>query len=200
MKHICQRICVFIKKFVFWAFIIVIIGVPLYFLFKQKENDLIAWMTYYLAIITGGVIWWQGKQLKRQLELQTLTELYKEWNNEEMSDARKKYFTDEADLDATENVIEFLEKIASYYNKKVLTRDLIWDTIGWYIQRYHFYSKNKIIMIREKWNNDNTLYRDLENLGQDLINMEAQIRHTSVAEIENELTSQKEKFKISESK
>jgi hypothetical protein len=56
---------------------------------ERKASDwLTAFMTFYLAIATivlaiitaatAMVIWLQGQQLKRQLELQVITELYKE--------------------------------------------------------------------------------------------------------------------------
>lgn len=197
MNTICGKIYKFIKILVKCLIFLVVAGIPFYLLFVYKA-DATAWITYYLALVTGGIIWWQGGLLKRQLELQTITDLYKEWN-EKLVEARKNYWKKEDDLDAIEEVLEYLEKIASYYRQGVLSRDLIWDTFSWYILRYYFYSKDKISKIQKRWGNDKTLYTDLECLYRDLIEMEAHKRKISENEIENQFSVQKDKFKSSES-
>ena len=157
---------------------------------KNASDWLTAFITFYLAIATillaittAIVIWWQGQQLKRQLELQVITELYNEWNKDKMCKARctlcsilppDGVITNfEGDiLNKVENVIEFLERIASYYNNEVLTRDLVWDTFSFYIMRYYFYTHKAIKAIEKKWGDDKTLYCDLNALSEDLMKLE----------------------------
>jgi hypothetical protein len=178
---------------------------PTFFLiWKSCSSDwLTGVMTAYLACLTGYVIYWQGQTLKKQLELQVVTELFKEWNSQEMQTVRKSFdrdaTTDEA-LNQTETILEYLERIASYYKNHVLSRDLIWDTIGWYLMRYYHYNVANIGKIRDKWN-DPTLYSDLEALYPKLVEIEITKRKhqylTSKA-FEKELDDHYQKFIQSE--
>lgn len=163
--------------------------------------DATAWMTWLLVLVTGGVIWWQGQQLRKQLELQTLTDLFKEWEN--MKEIRSEIWSvsnpdtvDEKELDKVEGVLEYLEKIGSYYKNKVLSLDLIWDTaFGWYILRYYYYYQKAIPRIREKWGDDNTLYTDIEDLYKDLSKRETQRRGINECKLNESLNLGKDKFK-----
>lgn len=180
---------------------------------------LTAYITFYLAIATiilaittAFVIIWQGQQLKIQLELQVMTTLYTEWN--EMSKERCKLCSiipsilqiedeivtiNDNTLDIVEDVIEFLEKIASYYQNCVLTRTLIWDTFGFYIMRYYFYTRCAINSIRKKWSNDKTLYKDLDKLYIVLMEEEVRLRKKkNKKEIEDCFIEELEKFIKSE--
>jgi branched-subunit amino acid transport protein len=165
--------------------------------------------TIFLAITTAFVIWWQGRQLKKQLELQIITELYKEWNEDRMFRARCalckilpsdgvicKY--EDNTLDKVESVIEFLERIASYYMNGVLTRSLVWDTFSFYIMRYYFYTHNAIKEIEKKWGDDKTLYCDLNNLYKALMKLEVKRRVKTKEEIEHCFKEETEKFRKAE--
>ncbi len=192
MKNICQKVCRAIIKLLFRSIFIAVIGVPPFLLFKYPFNDATAWATYYLALITGGVIWWQGRLLKKQLELQTITDLDKEWSSCKMREIRANSFNENPDdLDKIELVLEFLEKIASYRNKSILQQKTLWDYFGWHIIRYYYYNQENIIKIRRKWSNDETLYCELQKLYPELIRQEAK-------EIENHLKEQKDNFIKSE--
>ncbi len=205
---------IFIIAFIFCAFTFLTLGILLSGL---KSSDwLTAYLTFYLgiatvilALTTAVVIIWQGQQLKKQLELQVITELYKEWNGEELFDARCNLcqilnsggviteFGGET-LEKVENVLEFLERIASYYENEVLSRKLVWDTFGFYIMRYYFYTQNAIKEIHIKWSNDETLYRDLANLYKDLMDYECKERNKSRDELERTFINEINKFKKSE--
>lgn len=205
---------ILISALIFFAFSAFSFGI---LLSGRRASDwLTAFMTFYLAIativlaiITAIVIVWQGQQLKRQLELQVITELYKEWNDEEMFKARCTLCSIlpsdgvisnfEGDtLDKVENVIEFLERIASYYMNGVLTRGLVWDTFSFYIMRYCFYTKNAIKEIEKKWGDDETLYRDLKYLYKDLMKEEENQRGRKEEEIKKCFISEIDKFKKAE--
>jgi hypothetical protein len=178
---------------------------------------LTAFMTFYLAmttvalaITTALVIIWQGQQLKKQLELQVTTDLYREWNSGPMFKNRRELcsllssggtVTDKSNpaLDKVEGVIEFFERIASYYMNGVLTRGLIWDTFSFYIMRYYFYTHDVISNIEQRWGDDRTLYSDLTNLYNDLIEEESIRRGISKDIIEQGFKIQTERFKKSES-
>jgi hypothetical protein len=164
-----------------------------HFIAERRPDDwLTAFFTFYLAIITvsgaiitASVILWQGQQLKKQLELQVeqgyqlkkqlemevLIDLFKEWNSDKMRKIRSDYFIEaitDKDLDKKEDVLEYLEKMASYYRRKMIDKELIWDTIGWYVLRYYYYNRDAIEKIRKRWRNDKTLYQDLEDLYDEL--------------------------------
>ena len=172
-----------------------------------------AWTTLFLTVVTAAVIGWQGIQLQRQLELQTLTELYKEWNDEDMMKARCELSSiisvadDRSgiiDCNNTDNLIkvecvmEFLEKLASYYKNRVLSKKLLWDTIGWYVMRYTYYTGEAIEKIREKWGHDRTLYRDLDYLYTDLKRMELRKRQEKEVDLEQKFRNEIPLFKEAE--
>lgn len=194
--------CRSMTKYLKIAVILSAILAPIYYLFFHcKPQDwLTALMTYYLAVMTAAVIWWQGRQLKMQLELQVLTELYKEWNSTEMKISRDKSFDDNSDLDTKEHILEFFERIASYYLRGVLSDKLIWDTIGWYVLRYYFYyhEANIIDKIRSKWGDDETLYWDLGELYNDIVKMDIHFRKIPMEQIEKKLLAEKKEFISSE--
>jgi len=211
---------IFSVIFLIFAIFLLIYGYS-HFVVHAKSSDwavymtwLAAFMTFLMAVITATVILWQGQQIKRQLEMQVLIDLFREWNSVEMMEVRCKSFNegkplaewDNNDFDNTEKLLEFLEKIASYYVRKVLTKELIWDTIGWYIIKYYynFYineyiykdeKTNIITKIREKWNNDNTLYWDLDRLYPVLFKMEINNRGISEEDLNNELQRYNNKFR-----
>lgn len=166
----------------------------------------IGFFTFYLAIITSAIIYWQGWRLKRQLELQVITDLYKEWNSEKIRKRRSSLciiissdgtITDESNeaLDKVEGVLEFLERIASYKMNGVLSTGLIWDTLGFYIMRYYFYTHNIIDKIIRRWSNDDTLYYDLTKLYKKLIKIESRRRWLSKDKIEDGFKNEIEIFK-----
>jgi hypothetical protein len=182
---------VIVPKLLIAAFIV---GVPSYLLvIKSCSSDwLTAAMTAYLTIVTGGVIFWQGQQLKKQLELQVLIELFKEWNSAEMRKRRAAYdknINTEDELNKLEIILEYLERIGSYYKNKVLSKNLIWDTIGWFIMRYYFYNTDNISKIQAKWEDD-TLYCDLKELYCHLLDMELCIRKIDEDKFNAELNKQ----------
>jgi len=181
-------------------------------------NELTAIATVLLALfglITFIVIGWQGHLLRRQLELQTLTGLYTEWNSKEMLEKRVYSFvsdkpTDE-ELEQVEAVLESLEKLASFYRHGVLTRKLIWDTFGWYVLRYYFYNsgeerfpdepgKGNIEQIRAKWDHDDTLYCDLKILYDKLLMMECRRRRRTKEAVRESLRKEHNKFIKAEQK
>jgi hypothetical protein len=101
-------------------------------------------------------------------------------------------------LDKVENVLEFLERIASYYMNEVLTKCLVWDTFSFYIMRYYFYTHKAIKAIEIKWGDDKTLYCDLNNLYKDLMKEEEKQRGRREEEITNCFISEIDNFKKAE--
>lgn len=155
--------------------------------------------TLLVGLITVGVIWWQGSLIKKQMQLNALIDLEKEWNSQEMCMARSKAFTDSPDTDDLEIVLEFLEKFAYFQKVKVLDRDLVWDsTLGWYAFRYYYYNEEKIPKIRNKWRDD--LYVNLENLYTSYQDIEAKEKNKEVEKIKQDLNATKNDFLESEKK
>lgn len=213
MKNLSKQIAEFMKLVLVLALIVLIAVLSFIILDTlHLKMDGTTWMTFVLAVGTVGVIWWQGRQLQKQLELQTITELYKEWNGDEMRKARHElclllsFDREIYDLDRVEDVLEFLERIASFYKDKVLSKELIWATIGWYIMRYFYYARelSTITGIRKKWSGDKTLYKEIERLYKDLLDMELCLRREegepikNEKEIEQQFKIELEKFKESE--
>src|SRR5258708_18359324 len=94
------------------------------------------------GLLTGAVVWWQGYLITKQMVLNAVTDLYKEWNSEEMLEKRRLAWSNgNPNPHTIEDVLEFLEKVSSLEKKRFITRQLIWDTFGWYIGRYYFYCK-----------------------------------------------------------
>jgi hypothetical protein len=167
-------------------------------------------VTLFIGLVTGGVIWWQGHLIKKQMELSTIVDLYKEWNSEAMLRSRRAVWLNaEPNPDTIEEVLEFLEKVSTLEEMGFISRVLVWDTFGWYVSRYYFYCKDLIPRLRRKWtdpNTDFTLYRDLERFYEKLVKMElaerncngAIVTKLTKAELELELETTKRKFIISE--
>jgi hypothetical protein len=130
----------------------------------------------FIGLLTGGIIWWQGYLIRRQMELQTAVGLYAEWNSKEMLQTRSAaWLDDKPDPDTIEAVLEFLEKVSTFEKEGFISLTLIWDTFGWYLWRYYFYCKDVIMEKRRDWTPaapDPTLYQDLQELYPKLLRME----------------------------
>ncbi|HXM33927.1 MAG TPA: hypothetical protein VN920_01950 [Pyrinomonadaceae bacterium] len=79
------------------------------------------------------------------------------------------------------------------------------DTLGWYLWRYYYYSKEVITELRDDWTHstDPTLYGDLQNLWDKLLEYEIGERNKKKGtgerrvgreELEQELIDKKERF------
>ena len=117
----------------------------------------------FAGLLTGGIIWWQGHLIRRQMELDTTVGLYDEWNSKEMLQKRRgAWLPDKPNPETVEHVLEFLEKISTFEKGRFISRGSIWDTFGWYLWRYYFYSKDVIAEMRREWTPkapDRTLYK-----------------------------------------
>ena len=166
----------------------------------------------FAGLLTGAIIWWQGKLLNRQLAYGTVLDLYKEWSSETMLGTRRNAWNLEKEVPnpgSIEDVLEFLEKVSTLERDKYITRNLIWDTFGWYIGRYYFYCKNVIEDLRVKWTPkyDPTLYQDLEAFYPILLKLDVDARNgkrksgsgmISTADIEEEYRQTRKMFITSE--
>jgi len=130
----------------------------------------------FAGLLTGAIIWWQGHLIRRQMQLETTVDLYKEWNSGEMRQKRHaSWLDDKPNPDAIEDVLEFLEKVSTFEKERFISLGLVWDTFGWYLWRYYFYCRDVIMQKRFDWapaQPDPTLYRDLEELYPRLTPME----------------------------
>jgi hypothetical protein len=117
------------------------------------------------ALLTFFAIWIQARLLKKQLQVQALIDLAKEWESGRLQGLRSRWGHDERDLVALEPVLEFLEEFAGFLKRKVLNRDLLWDTtIGWHASRYYFYNhyNDNFTKLRDQWI-DPTLFQNLRD-------------------------------------
>jgi hypothetical protein len=139
--------------------------------------------TLFAGLLAAAIVWWQGHLIKGQMQLQAIIELEKEWNCDEMLTKRKNAWASNGkpDKEHIEGVLEFLEKVSTLEKRGVISDDLIWDTFGWYLWRYYYYSRDVIAQIRDDWSNstDGTLYSDLERLWHKLRKREIAERNKS---------------------
>src|SRR5215472_2058200 len=107
-----------------------------------SQSDRVA---LFVGLFGGAVVWWQGYLITTQMILGTVVDLYKEWNSEHMLEKRSDAWTnEEPNPETIEGVLEFMEKVSTLQRNRFVTQRLIWDTFGWYLGRYYFYSKNII--------------------------------------------------------
>lgn len=139
--------------------------------------------------------YYQARLLKKQIQLQAIVDLDREWRSKEMQLKRSLCWTEAGhpNQDNVEDVLEFLEKISSFEQRQVIPTRLVWDTLGWYVVRYHRYCRNEIEILRDEWTHthDLTLYQDLEKLSMRLVREEAKTREISEDQVRNELDDPK---------
>ena len=100
-----------------------------------------------------------------------------------------------------ENVLEFLEKVSTFERRGAVSAKLIWDTFGWYLWRYYYYSAEIIAELRKEWTSkksDQTLYQDLEALYGKMLKQECERRSITERDAKDELDTTREKFVASE--
>ncbi len=168
--------------------------------------------TFFAGLLAGAIVWWQGHLIRQQMQLQAIIELDKEWNSKEMLANRNAAWTDknEPEKDSIEDALEFLEKVSTFEKHGVISADLIWETFGWYLWRYFYYSSSVIEDLRKEWTpaaRDLTLYEDLEGLYRKLLIREVKRRNRkngnrrpllTQQDVISELDTTKEKFIRSE--
>jgi hypothetical protein len=161
------------------------------------------------ALVAAVAVFYQARLLRKQIQLQGLLDLDKEWNSRDMIEKRATAWTEtsEPNLDEIEGVLEFLEKVSSLEERGVLDAKLIWDlAVGWYLIRYSYYCRDAIKELRRKWTaprEDPTLYQDLEKLSTKLVRSEVKRRSTrrervTVEVVYQELEATKKEFIQSE--
>jgi hypothetical protein len=161
-----------------------------------KTDEII---TLFSGLLTGGVVWWQGHLLARQLAYGTVLELCKEWNSNEMIEKRSAAWIvakEGPNPETIEEVLEFLEKVSTLERDRYISRRFIWDTFGWYVGRYFYYCREEIQNLRTYWTGkeDRTLYCDLERFYARLIEFEAGERNLEPKAIEEEYYNTRGKF------
>jgi hypothetical protein len=166
--------------------------------------------TLFVGLVASAVVGLQAYLIKRQVLFGTTVELYREWTSEEMLRKRKAAWSGgEPNPDAIEDVLEFLEKVATFEKERFISRGLIWDTFGWYMSRYYFYCQDVIRDRRSCWapdHPDNTLYQDVQELYPKLLRIElaerdckrGKDRKLTEKDVEKELGATKAKFIKSE--
>lgn len=147
-------------------------------LWGLSRTDLV---TLFVGLVAAGVVWWQGHLIKQQMQLDAVLDLDREWNSKQMLENRSAAWNDknEPELDTIEGVLEFLEKVSTFARRRIVSADFIWDTFGWYVWRYYFYSR-KAIRKRRAYHTDTfdpTLYADLQRLCTTLIEKEIEARN-----------------------
>lgn len=125
--------------------------------------------TLLVGFIAADVVVWQGTLIKRQLAFSTYLELDKEWNSNEMINARQAVHapgSKEWDHSRLEGILEFFEKLASMFGISGDMPFIYESTLGWYAAQYFLFARehNQIEYLRELWQDQDHLYQDLEDL------------------------------------
>lgn len=168
--------------------------------------------TLFAGLLAAAIVWWQGYLIQQQMQLQAVIDLDREWNSKEMLENRKSAWTNQHEVDKNniDRVLEFLEKVSTLEKNGVISADLVWDTFGWYIWRYHRYCSSAIDELRRDWTPkapDPTLYKDLQDLCKKLTKQEVDNRNANIGkggtvlslqDMMNELDMTKKKFIDSE--
>lgn len=149
--------------------------------------------TLFAGGLAAGIVWWQGHLIKKQMELQAIIDLDKEWNSTEMLKKRKEAWNEQNQTEKyrIEGALEFLEKVSTFEKRGVISADLIWETFGWYLWRYYYYAAEAIKELRAEWTPkapDLTLYENLEALWGEMLKGEIDNRNKKRPEGQPALT------------
>jgi hypothetical protein len=123
--------------------------------------------TLLIGFMAGDMVVWQGYLIKKQLAFSTYLELDREWNSQEMIEARKTVHapgSEEWNLSRLEAILEFFEKLASMFKLSGDMPFIYQSTLGWYAAQYFLFADNhgQIKYLRQLWDAD--VYQDLEDL------------------------------------
>jgi hypothetical protein len=124
--------------------------------------------TLLVGLMAADVVVWQGYLIKQQIAFSTYLDLDKEWNSEEMVEARQSVHepgTDKWDHSRLEGILEFFEKLASMFKLSGDMTFIYESTLGWYAARYFLFAREhgQIKYLRALWK-DPRLYNDQEDL------------------------------------
>lgn len=122
--------------------------------------------TLVVGLIAADVVVWQGYLIKRQLAFSTYLDLDKEWNSDEMIEARKNVHaldSEEWDHSRLEAILEFFEKVASMFKLSGDMPFVYQSTLGWYAVQYFLFAREhgQIEYLRKLWQDH--LYQDIED-------------------------------------
>jgi len=135
-------------------------------LITSSSSDAATLATLFAGALAADVVVWQGYLIKRQLAFSTYLDLDKEWNSQEMIEARQRVHTpdsDEWDYSRLETILEFLEKLSLMFRVSGDMRLLYRTTLGWYASRYFLFARHhgQIDHLRELWSE--RVYGDIED-------------------------------------
>jgi hypothetical protein len=164
----------------------------------ERWNAATTYATLLVGFVATGVVIWQGYLIKRQLAFSTYLELDKEWNSEEMIDARQVVHapgTEEWDHSRLEGILEFFEKLASMFLLSADMPFIYQSTLGWYAVRYFLFARHhgQITYLRRLWKDD-LLYADLQALYRFYIRREVYRGKKSQSDWEKDILTTEDKF------
>lgn len=136
-------------------------------IYRRSWEAATTYATLFVGLIAADVVVWQGYLIKRQLAFSTYLDLDKEWNSNEMIEARQTVHepgSEEWDHSRLEGILEFFEKLASMFALSGELPFVYQSTLGWYAARYFLFAREhgQIKYICDLWQDH--LYQDLEHL------------------------------------
>jgi hypothetical protein len=141
-------------------------GLLIKFAYCHSWEAATVFATLFVGVLAADVVIWQGYLIKRQLAFSTYLDLDKEWNEEEMIDARKTVHapgSEEWDDSRLEAILEFFEKVGTLFKTSGDTQLFYGSTLGWYAAHYFLFAREhgQIAHLRELW--QDKLYEDVES-------------------------------------
>jgi hypothetical protein len=142
------------------------------FVFMVKSALLCSWeaattfATLFVGIVAADVVMWQGHLIKLQLAFSTYLDLDKEWNSEDMIEARQTVHAPDSESwndSRLEAILEFFEKLALLFKVSGDMPLVYRSTLGWYAAQYFLFAREhgQIKHLRQLWQDE--VYQDIED-------------------------------------
>ena len=127
-----------------------------------KVLDLSTWYAAISAYASLGavacallVVWLQNRSARRLLGFQLFAQMAKQYDSQEMLQARSRLadtlLADEASLDVDETVLMHYENLALLVRRRLIDRQLVWNIYSYDAPRYWFALSSYIRTFREKY-------------------------------------------------
>jgi hypothetical protein len=117
------------------------------------------------------VVWSQNRSGQRLTSLQLFIQLAAQYGSAEMHEARRRIakllLDDPKTLEVEESLLIYFENVAILSRKRLLDRDLMWNTFVYDVPRYWHLLRDYILYARAVGNNP-AMYEEFEHLAKEL--------------------------------
>lgn len=160
-------------------------------------NAATTFATLFVGMVAADVVVWQGYLIKRQLAFSTYLDLDKEWNSDDMVEARKAVQSpgsESWDYSRLEAILEFFEKLALLFKVSGDMSLVYRSTLGWYAVRHFLFAREhgQIKYLRHLWQDE--VYQDIEDFYTFYLTREAGRSQTARRDWELKLLGTEDRF------